>query len=64
MLKKSIYYGKTKGMTMGRLIIDGKSIFEIDEECMKKKKIPKSCDVEKYLKDDYKKKPDKTKKEK
>lgn len=37
---------------MGRLIIDGNSVFEIDEECIKKRKIPKSCDVEKYLKEE------------
>jgi len=34
---------------MGKLIIDGNSVFEIDEECIKKKKIPKDCDIEKYL---------------
>ena len=38
---------------MGKLIIDGNSVFEIDEECIKKKKVPKECDVEKYIvKDD------------
>ena len=34
---------------MGKLIIDGNSVFEIDEECIKKKKVPKECDVEKYI---------------
>ena len=35
---------------MGKLIIDGNSVFEIDEECIKRRKqVPKSCDVEKYL---------------
>lgn len=34
---------------MGKLIIDGNSVFEIDEECVKKKQIPKECDVEKYM---------------
>ena len=34
---------------MSRLIIDGKSVFEIDEECYKKKKFGKDCDVEKYM---------------
>ena len=34
---------------MGKLIIDGNSVFEIDEECMKKKKISKDCDIEKYI---------------
>ena len=34
---------------MSRLIIDGNSVFEIDEECVKKEKIPKDCDIDKYL---------------
>ncbi len=34
---------------MGKLIIDGNSVFEIDEECLKKKKIPQDCDIEKYI---------------
>lgn len=34
---------------MGKLVIDGNSVFEIDEECLKKKKIPKDCDVKKYV---------------
>lgn len=38
-----------KGVYMGRLVIDGTSVFEIDEECVKKKRIPKECDIEKYL---------------
>lgn len=38
-----------KGNTMGKLIIDGNSFFEIDEECVKKKKISKECDLDKYL---------------
>ena len=39
---------------MGRLIIDGNSVFEIDEECLKNKKIPKDCDLKKYFRDDKK----------
>lgn len=35
---------------MSRLIIDGNSVFEIDEECVKKGKVPKDCDIDKYLK--------------
>ena len=35
---------------MGKLIIDGNSVFEIDEECAKRKKLPESCDIKKYLK--------------
>lgn len=38
---------------MGKLILDGNSVFEIDEECVKKKNVPKGCDIEKYLKKDY-----------
>ena len=38
--------------TMGKLIIDGNSFFEIDEECIKKNKISKECGLDKYLKDD------------
>ena len=34
---------------MGRLIIDGNSFFEIDEECIKKKRLPKDCGLGKYL---------------
>lgn len=34
---------------MGKLIIDGNSVFEIDEQCFKKKKVPKGCDIEKYM---------------
>lgn len=34
---------------MGKLIIDGNSVFEIDEQCLKKRKVPKECDVEKYM---------------
>ena len=37
---------------MGRLIIDGNSFFEIDEECIKKKRIPSECGLDKYLKDE------------
>ena len=34
---------------MGRLIIDGNSIFEIDEECVKQRQIPNDCDIKKYI---------------
>ena len=34
---------------MGKLIIDGNSVFEIDEKCLKRRKIPKNCDIEKYI---------------
>lgn len=34
---------------MGRLIVDGKSVYEVDEECLKKRKIPQECKVEEVL---------------
>ena len=37
---------------MGRLIIDGNSFFEIDEECLKRKKVSRRCGLDKYLKDE------------
>jgi len=37
---------------MGKLIIDGNSFFEIDEECIKKKRISKKCGLDKYLKEE------------
>ena len=36
---------------MGKLIIDGNSFFEIDDECVKKKKVSKKCGLDKYLKE-------------
>ena len=33
------------------LIIDGNSVYEIDEECVRKKKVPKECGIfEKMMK--------------
>jgi len=37
---------------MGRLIIDGNSFFEIDEECLKRKKVSKRCGLDKYMKEE------------
>lgn len=37
---------------MGKLIIDGNSVFEIDEECVKKRKLSKDCDIDKYIKEE------------
>lgn len=34
---------------MGKLIIDGNSVFEIDEQCLKKRKVPSNCEIEKYM---------------
>ncbi len=28
---------------MGRLVIDGNSVYEIDEECLKRQQIPAEC---------------------
>ena len=30
---------------MGKLIIDGNKVYEIDEECARKKKVPKECGI-------------------
>jgi hypothetical protein len=30
---------------LGRLIIDGNSVYEVDEECLKKRKVPSGCGV-------------------
>ena len=35
---------------MGKLIIDGKSVYEVDEECLKKRKVSPECKVEEALK--------------
>ena len=35
---------------MGKLIIDGNSVYEIDEECLKKRKISPACRIKKALK--------------
>lgn len=34
---------------MGRLIIDGNMIYEIDEECLKMRNTPEECGVKKAL---------------
>ena len=36
---------------MGKLIIDGNSVFEIDEQCLKRRRVPKECKIDKYLKE-------------
>jgi len=36
---------------MGKLIIDGNSVFEIDEQCLKRRKFPKDCEIDKYIKE-------------
>lgn len=34
---------------MGRLIIDGNSVFEIDEDCIRQGRVPKDCNIYEYL---------------
>lgn len=34
---------------MGKLIIDGKSVYEVDEECLKKRKVPPECKIEEAI---------------
>lgn len=36
---------------MGRLVIDGKNVYEIDEECARRKKLPKECGIYEHLND-------------
>lgn len=47
----STYTRAKRGDIMGRLIIDGNSVFEIDEECVKRRRPNVDCDIEKYLND-------------
>lgn len=44
---------------MGKLIIDGKAVYEIDEECVKRKQIPKECEVLDKLNPEWKNSPPK-----
>ena len=30
---------------MGKLIIDGNSVYEVDEECLKRKPVPPECKI-------------------
>ncbi len=41
---------------MGRLIIDGNSVYEIDEDCIKQGGIPKECQIHEYLQESEKEK--------
>lgn len=34
---------------MGKIVIADNTVFEIDEECVKKNPPPKECDIYKYL---------------
>lgn len=43
------------------LIVEGNSVYEIDEECMKRRKVPKECQTyEKLLKKETQKEKKKT----
>lgn len=37
---------------MGRLVIDGNSVYEIDEDCIKYNRVPKECQIYQFLKDE------------
>lgn len=34
---------------MGKLVIDGNSVYEIDEECARRRKLPKECGIYEHL---------------
>jgi hypothetical protein len=34
---------------LGKLIIEGSSVYEVDEDCLKKRKIPAGCGVKEAL---------------
>lgn len=37
---------KKKGAwNVGKLIIEGNSVYEVDEECIKRRAVPESCEV-------------------
>lgn len=36
---------------VGRLIIDGNSVFELDEKCLQEQNIPDECEIKKYIND-------------
>ena len=41
---------------MGKLIIDGNSVYEIDEECLKDRPVPEECKVYEAIREREKKK--------
>lgn len=53
--KQSMHILKQKAM--GKLIIDGKNVYEIDEECLKKRKVPPGCKVEEAIRNQKKQTP-------
>lgn len=40
---------------MGKLIIEGNSVYSVDEECLKKRQLPDSCRVKEVLRRQEKK---------
>jgi hypothetical protein len=34
---------------MGKLVIDGNSVYGVDEECLKRREVPAGCKVEEAL---------------
>ena len=43
--KRAILDYKIRRKTMGKLIVDGNSVYEIDEECLKNRPVPEECKV-------------------
>ena len=33
----------------GRLVVDGNAVYEIDEECLKRRSVPEECEVYKKI---------------
>ena len=42
-------YIRVCGMEIGMLIIEGNSVYEIDEECVRKRKVPEKCQTAQKL---------------
>ena len=49
MTKQHNIYKILKENDMGKLVIDQNSVYEIDEECVKKNKPNKDCGIYEYL---------------
>lgn len=41
---------------MGKLIVDGKNVYEVDEACLKRRKVPQECEIEAILRKEKEKK--------
>jgi hypothetical protein len=44
-----MHYNNKKESGMGRLIVDGNQVYEIDEDCLKRKTLPRECGVWKEM---------------